>query len=307
MKEINNVFLATNKDGSAEEILKKLPPRGAGYSAIFGDIPAKDIEKTLKMLSETDEDLHPAMFIPMGFFYDMTPNAIMDFFINKNANEQQYFDRFIRESVEQVTGWLFNNRKIINKLITYCKDIYIDDLSEDRFELENYKMTPEIEKIFIEDAFDNKDRQKRIKLLAALDVLHRHQDMRTFLEKNETFLAALFMFLFTRSLAQFAVQRTVMDGRGVQKGRRNKRPVQKTGFEALKKHFKETYPAASAAMLWRLIKRDLKGKPFTYGGYTVEYRPEVTDSRETSGQLVQTKEDGKERALQYEAFRKIKF
>ena len=73
MKKINNIYLATEKDGSIEKNMVELPENPGGYSAIFASFPPdfegkKFLEKALKTLSETEEDVHPAMFIPLSFF-----------------------------------------------------------------------------------------------------------------------------------------------------------------------------------------------------------------------------------------------
>ena len=277
MKKINNAYLATPKDGSTEEILKKLPPRKAGYSALYTSLPPKEAEKLLHMLSGIDEDLLSTMMIPLSLFFTMTPREAMDSLVDKSVGLQYHFDTFMQRTLSEITDWLANNKTMINELLAYCDGIFIEDLEEDWFKIENYKTTPEIEKAFIEDAEDNKDKAKRIKLLAAMDVICQHQDTLIALEKNYASDAFLLGFLLTRSLAQFAAQKTVMDGISVQKGRRNQKPVKKPGFTALRKHFKAKYPKASEAMLWKLIKRDIRDNPFEHGDYTIEYRADETD------------------------------
>ena len=73
MKKINKTYLATKKDNSIEKIMAELPGNPGDYSAIFTSLEQKLAEKALKALSETDEDAHPAMFIPLSFFFRKPP------------------------------------------------------------------------------------------------------------------------------------------------------------------------------------------------------------------------------------------
>lgn len=142
MKKINNAYLATPKDGSTEEILKKLPPRKAGYSALYTNLPPKEAEKLLQMLSGIDEDLLSPMLIPLSLFFTMTPREAMNSLVDKSIGLQYHFDTFMQRTLLQITDWLANNKTMINELLAYCNGIFIEDLEEDWFKIENYKTTP---------------------------------------------------------------------------------------------------------------------------------------------------------------------
>jgi len=307
MKKINNVYLATKKDGSTEEILKKLPPRQAGYSAVFTNLPPKDAEKNLKMLSGIDEDLHPTMLIPLLLFFTMTPKEATGMLIDRNEKYQMKFDRFINSAILQIIDWLNYNKIMIADLLAYCDGIYIEDIGDDWFKINNYKTDAKIEKSYLDDAINAKDKTKRMKIIAGLDLLCHHQDMLMAMEKNYASDAVMFTFLFARSLAQFAAVGTEKDGRDVQRGRRNQKAKNRPGLTALRRTYKERYPKASEAMLWKFVKRDLIKEPFQHGEYTVEYTPEPTGTKETAGWLKHIDENGDESSIQYETFRKIKF
>ena len=64
MKKINNIYLAMEKNGSIEKNMAEPPENPGGDSAIFTSLDPKFAEKVLKPLSETEESVHPAMFIP---------------------------------------------------------------------------------------------------------------------------------------------------------------------------------------------------------------------------------------------------
>lgn len=106
MKKINNIYLATEKDGSIEKNMAELPENLGGYSAILTSLDKKFVEKALNSLSETEESVHPAMFIPLAFIFQHPPFKISEN-LRKERGGKSLLQRMIADFLEHTQKWLY--------------------------------------------------------------------------------------------------------------------------------------------------------------------------------------------------------
>jgi hypothetical protein len=306
MKKINNIFKATKRDGTIEKILSKLPENPAGYSAILADLDKKLVNKGVSALSECDEDFHPAMHIPTTFFFKMTPMQAKAEFDFRMDEEISLLQKFIEDFFSQVRDWTFLNDELLQELVKLC-----DGTREDNIKVDNLHITPEIEKAFVALAKkdDRQDRLKRIKFLAAINLLLVFPSYTQAAQEGDIPLSSYFMFLMTRSMAQFAANKAVDDGLDAQNKRRKggEHPVDREGLLALIRGFNQKHPNATEEGLWIKIRDFLiikkRYKPCV--GYSVKFEIEPTDMEDTGGTLLQTASDKKTHPMQFQAFRRL--
>lgn len=309
MKKINNIYLATEKDGSIEKNMAELPENPGGYSAIFTSLDPKFAEKVLKSLSETEESVHPAMFIPLAFIFQHPPFKVSED-LRKETGGKSLLQRMIADFLEHTQEWLYANGPLTMELLELCPNLQKDRLDKQQTAIRNIHITPDIEKTYLERAKDRQDTIKRTKILAALNALLTHQLLSDAVNKEKAVEAAEYMFLFTRSMAQFAANKAVEDGLTRQDNRRKggEREADRTGLLALVKRYHEKNPQVTNSELWKLIKKDLlqrkNVKPCK--GYSVRFYDEHTDISDSSGLLIQKKSKGKEYSIGFEAFRNIR-
>lgn len=309
MKKISNIYLATEKDGSIEKNMAELPENPGGYSAIFTSLDQKFAEKVLKSLSETEESVHPAMFIPLAFIFRHPPFKVSED-LRKETGGKSLLQRMIADFLEHTQEWLYANEPLTIELLELCPNLQKDRLDKQQTAIRNIHITPDIEKTYLERAKDRQDTIKRTKILAALNALLTHQLLSEAVNKEKAAEAAEYMFLFTRSMAQFAANKAVEDGLTRQDNRRKggEREADRAGLLALVKRYHEKNPQVTDSELWKLIKKDLlqrkNVKPCK--GYSVRFYDEHTDTSDSSGLLIQKKSKGKEYSIGFEAFRNIR-
>lgn len=148
MKIINKIFRATKKDGSLEKVLTKLPENPNGYSGIVTNIDQSFMDRTLKGLSECDEDMHPTMFVPLSFFFLKTPMDAKDIF-DRQIGEETFLSRFLREFIDGVQDWVYWNDDLANELYDLCDGVVKTRINETYTLVKNINITPEIEDKFL--------------------------------------------------------------------------------------------------------------------------------------------------------------
>ena len=130
------------------------------------------------------------------------------------------------------------------------------------------------------------------------------------MEQKDAHATAEYMFLFTRTMAQFAAAKSVDDGLDRQAARRKGggKEADREGLFSLVQRFHEKEPHLSDLGLWKLIKKELRqGKNMRpCKGYSVKFYNEHADTSDTAGLLVQKKFKGKEYSIGFEAFRNIR-
>lgn len=309
MKKINHAFLATEKDGPLEKVLSELPDEPGGYSGIFTNLDPKFVEKALKSLSETEESVHPAMSIPLAFIFQHTPFKVSED-LQKEAGGKSLLERMIADFLLHTQEWLYANEQLTMELLELCPNLQKEALDSKSTCVRNIYITPEIENTFLERAKNRQETIKRTKILAALNATLTHQLLADAVNRGKAKESAEYMFLFTRSMAQFAANKAVDDGLTRHDNRRKggEKEADRDGLIALVKRYHEKNPQLSDPELWKLIKKDLlqrkNVKPCK--GYSVRFYDEHTDTSETSGYLIQKKSKGKEYSIQFQAFTNIR-
>lgn len=288
MKKINNAYLATAKDGSLEKIMAELPDNSGGYAGFFTDLDPKFIEKALKNLSETEENIHPAMLIPLAFIFQ-NPLFQISKDLREVAGGKSLQERMIDDFLTHTQEWLYANEVMTMELYDFCPDIEKIPLDETHTIVKNIYITPEIEKNYLELAVDRQDRIKRTKILAAVNALLTHRLLSDAISQENAKEAAEYMFLFTRSMVQFAANKAVDDGLSRQEARRKggEREADRTGLLRLIRKYHAHNPTATDAELWKIITHDLLHK-------SVRFEFEPTDDRITGGSMIQKKSGGEE-------------
>ncbi len=309
MKKINNVYFATEKDGSFEKNMAELPGNPNEYSAILTSIDTKFVEKLLKSLSETEESVHPAMSIPLTFIFRSLPFKVSED-LRKKTGDKSLLQRMIADFLEHTQEWLHANEGLFMELLELCPDLQKDRLDQHQMVIRNIHITPDIEETYREQAKDRQDTIKRIKILAAVNALLTHQLLSDAVNKGKAVESAELMFLFTCSMAQFAASKAVEDGLAQQDSRRKggEKEADRTGLVALVQRYHGRNSELSDFELWKLIKKELLQKKYMNPctGYSVRFYDEHTDTSYNSGLLIQKKSKGKEYSIGFEAFRSLR-
>ena len=141
MKKINNIYLATEKDGSIEKNMAELPENPGGYSAIFTSLDQKFAEKVLKSLSETEEIVHPAMFIPLAFIFQHPPFKVSED-LRKETGGKSLLQRMIADFLEHTQEWLYANGPLTMDLLELCPNLQKDQLDKQQTAIRNIHITP---------------------------------------------------------------------------------------------------------------------------------------------------------------------
>lgn len=309
MKKINHAFLATEKDGPIEKVLSELPEEPGGYSGIFTTLDPKFAEKALRALSETEESVHPAMSIPLAFIFQHTPFKVSED-LQKETDGKSLLERMIADFLLHTQEWLYANEQLTMELLELCPDLQKEAVGSKNTFVRNIYITPEIESTFLERAKDRQETIKRTKILSALNALLTHQLLADAVNRGKAKESAEYMFLFTRSMAQFAANKAVDDGLTRHDNRRKggEKEADRVGLIALAQRYHEKNSELSDLELWKLIKKDLlqtkNVKPCK--DYSVRFYDEHTDTSDTSGLLVQKKSKGKEYSIGFEAFRNLR-
>jgi len=309
MKKINKAYLATERDSSMTKIMAELPENPGGYSAVFTSLEQKFAEKALKALSETEEDAHPSMFIPLSFIFRKPPFLAAQK-LQTEVKGKKLYEIVIADFLMHTYEWLFVNEQLILELFSLCPELQLEDLGHEQTLVRNIHITPEIENAFLAGAKSRQEHIKRTKILAGVNATLTHQSLVAAVEQNDAQATAEYMFLFTRSMAQFAAHKSVDDGLNRQAARRKggSRVADRTGLFAFIQSYHQKNPRLSDSALWKLIRKDLlqrkKVKPCA--GYSVKFYPEPTDTSDTAGLLIQKKSKGKEYPIGFEAFRNIR-
>lgn len=240
MKKINKIYLATKKDNSIEKMMAELPGNPGEYSAIFTSLEQKFAEKALKALSETEEDAHPAMFIPLSFFFRKLPfEATQE--LQEEIKGRKLYETVIADFLMDMREWLFANELLTLELFSLCPELQKEDLGNQQTIIRNIRITPEIENIFLERAENRQERIKRTKILAGVNALFMHRLLVAAVDQGHAQATAEYMFLFTRSMAQFAADKSVDDGLSRQASRRKggEKEADRMGLLALVQRYHE--------------------------------------------------------------------
>ncbi len=306
MKEINHIFRATKKDGPLEKVLAKLPENPNGYSSIFTNFDKKFADRVLEGLSECDEDLHPAMFIPLSYIFLTTPAKAKEE-LDEPCAEGTLFDKFCREFLENAQQWLYWNADLVDKLLQLCHGIEKTPLSKTVNRIDNLYITPQIEKDFVQAAGkDNLLRIKHIKVLAAITALLVQAPLQKAIEKADAKLSAYFMFWFTRAMAQFSANRVVDIGLSSLRRSRKGGGVteDRAGLQAFIKKYHDKYPTETNEKLWGIIKNVFQEKKFEkpLPGYSITFYEDSVNPDSKSGELIQKNANDDKHSIQYSAF-----
>ena len=310
MRRVNNVIKTTKRDGSIEKIVSKLPDSPADYSAIFASVDKKLIDKGIQSLSECDEDFHPAMLIPTAFFFKKTPAKALADFDTRFDDGSSFFEIFIENFFSQVQQWILLNTPLLQEIIELCGGEVTPDTEIVITVLNSLHITPEIEDKFVALAKtnDRQNRLKRIKFLAAVNLLFVFSSYNHAVQKGDNLAASFFMFFMARSMAQFAANKAVEDGLEAQEKTRKggEHIVDREGLLTIIRDFKNKYPESDARGLWKIIHNFLiKNKKYKLvSGHSVRFEIEPTDTEDTGGRLIQTNPDKKTYSMQFQAFRK---
>ena len=310
MKKINRIFRATKKDGSFQNVLSKLPENPNDYSGIFTDIDKVLIDRVLKGLSECDEDMHPAMFIPLSYFFLKSPAQAKEEF-DMPMGAGTLLEKFIQESFNNVEQWLYWNEELSNELFALCSGVQRKNVNAQSIEMSNVYITPQIEEDFLKRAGDNNiSRIKRIKVLAAIHILLLKQPLNDSMESADAKLSAYFMFLFCRSLAQFSANRVVDIGLSLLKSTRKGGGEERDrkGLLTFIADYHAKFQGKTDEELWGIIKANMQQKKFAKPcpGYSVTFYDDYVNQGKRSGTLIQKNKEGVEYPIQYKAFTAIR-
>ncbi|QJT09512.1 hypothetical protein [Oceanidesulfovibrio marinus] len=306
MKKINDVFIATPKDGSLEETISKLPGDIEDYSVVFTNADIKFIEKVVRSINGSDEGAQPSMLIPLSFIFSMPPfestGALLE-----TQDDKCVLGRIIDDFLENSTEWLYANRQLLLDLCGVCSDAVSKSVSIEQILAGQTKITPDIERVYLELALNRQDSFKRMKVLAAIHARLTYDDLVLAMAKGDVQATATIMFLFARSMAQYASNRAVEDGLERQDSRRRggEKPVDRAGLLKLIQKYHNQFPNDTDKELWLRIKADLVSKKMMRPckGYSVRFEFEPTDDSDIGGRLIQKKSKGKEHPMGFEAFR----
>ncbi|MDL2313550.1 hypothetical protein LJC36_01050 [Desulfovibrio sp. OttesenSCG-928-C14] len=126
-----------------------------------------------------------------------------------------------------------------NELVAYIGGAYAETLEDGSKLIANFDITPNIEKMYIEDSSSKKDKQNRVKLLAWVMARGAYSLIERALKENSAALSLVGTGLLFRSMLQFSVGKVIEDGLAMQRGRKKPSTRDKTGYRALKAKYKE--------------------------------------------------------------------
>lgn len=306
MKIINKIFRATKKDGSLEKVMSKLPENPDGYSGVFTNLDQSFMDRALKGLSECDEDMHPAMFIPMSYFFIKTPMRAKEELDIEIQQGKTLFDKFVQESFDGVQQWVYWNSDLANELFDLCPGVEKISIDSESIRVDKLYITPQIEDNFLNNSNgDNAYKIKRMKMLAAVNILLLQEPLKATIHKNDASLSAYYMFLFCRSLSQFSANRVVDIGlstlEAARKGGRAARD--RKGLQTFVADYHSRFPSKTDRELWGIIKSEMSQKKFAKPcpGYSITFCNDYVNEDILSGTLIQKNEAGLEYPIQFKA------
>ncbi len=276
-----------------------------GCIAVFSSLPLKKIEYWMKKISDQEESQHPAMHIPLVFIFTTPPFKASTTLTREFEGEPYYkkvFGAFITDSKE----WLYSNNEMTMELLKLCSNLRPDPSDQRRTIAENVHITEEIENCYLRNHFDNQDYLKRIKVLAAVNAEISYMMLESAMQSGNVEAVATYMFLLTRSMAQFAANKAVDAGLRQHASRKEGggKGADRTGLLTLVRRFNEKYPSASSRDLWKILRNFLikKKRYAPCKGYSVKFQIEPTDMDDTGGMLVQFQSGKETHEVQFQAF-----
>jgi hypothetical protein len=302
--QLYDLYRNTHNESDRVKLLSDMLESFNECIAVFSSLPVKTVEVMMKKISDQEENQHPAMYIPLGFIFTTPPfkaSEVLTAELDGGPYYKKMFDDFIIQSKE----WLSSNNDMTMELFQLCSNTRPDPSDPRRTIAENVKITAGIENFYLAKARDNQDYLKRIKILAAVNAEISHIMLNMALRSGDVAATAAYMFLFTRSMAQFAANKAVDAGlrRHASQKEGGEKTLDRSGLLALIRKYHFRNPQSTDKKLWEAIKNDLKKKNARpRKGYSVQFYDEPTDSGDTAGELIQKNPEGLTLSIKFETF-----
>ena len=311
MKKINNAYITPAKENLFDEISSQHPELVGGY-AILSNLPIKIGTELLKRTSECDEDLHPLMYSIIDLLCINPPIESVSFLLEREAHGEQRFYLMLPQMLEQLEAWIHENREQVEILSSMCPGSKVIDLEDGYFAMEDFYVTPEVEKAFLIEKKQNETqkertlRLKRDKLISAVAALMSYKNIEIFETENRIDQVKIFSFTLACHLVRFSAGFSIADGISRQMKRRKggEKGPDREGLLAMLRKFNEQHPAKGPTELWKIIVSHLiKQKKYRLlKNYTLHFEIEPTDTSETGGKIIQIRSGKKEQIMQFQAF-----
>jgi hypothetical protein len=272
--------------------------------AVFSSLPVKTVEFMMRKISDQEESQHPSMYIPLGFIFTTPPFKASET-LTGEFDGGPYYRKVFKDFIVHSKEWLGSNNDMTMDFLKLCSDTRPDPSDSRRTIAENVKITTEVENLYLSKANDNQDYLKRIKILAAVNAEISYNMLNVALKSGNASAVATYMFLLTRSMAQFAANKSVDAGlrRHASQKEGGEKTLDRLGLLALIRKYHFRYPQSTDKKLWEAIKNDLKKKNARpRKGYSVQFYDEPTDSEDTAGELIQKNPDGLTLSIKFGTF-----
>ena len=242
-----------------------------------------------------------------SFFW--TPKKFEKFIQLMSLNDPNTISWLIRSFSSICRRYTNNSKELLNELSSMSSSFKLVDFGDFRA-MDGYnEVTYEEEFAFADRGKTFGEKKKRMKLLAALDVARRSDELIQFASSDLGRLVSSQMYAIMRSIAQFMFYEYYADGINMQINRERgaKKPTDRTGIILLVDEAEKNNNIAfdKVSFAWQFIKRYLSvGGIKTYDNdYSVEFKPDEKEDKVYSGHILQIDPDGKEYEMSYEAFK----
>lgn len=299
------LLYTTTDEGERINIFSEILGSLNEYSAIFTSFSYEKTKKIMSESSELEEGTHPAMNIPLSFIFKTPPFYASDA-LTRKVNGIMHYEKVIADFMIHVQEWLYSNKEMAMELYDMCPNLQKRDLGDNRVELKNVYITAEIETVYLSMATDRQNRIKRTKILAAVNAVLTHQLLSYAVNHGRAKDSADYMFLFFRSMAQFAANKAVDDGLSRQASRKKggEALADREALLKLVKKYHRRNQHLSDEDLWKSLREELRKKKKIKVGekYFITFYVESTDSSDTAGELIQHGPGGSKYPIKFSTF-----
>lgn len=255
-----------------------------------------------------DENKAYSMGIFKSLIFSQPPNFVFEHLSEETDEKEVAFYIYVDDFCEEARLWIDAHLTLAEEFgKVFCKKRNTTmeecDLHEDE-----YLINSDDENSFLDLSTDKKDYIKRLKFLAAADMIQKKQLLDKARSQGSIDRIALCSFAIARSMSQFCAINSVKDGTSMNTGRGKggEATGDRNGYKQLLDHYKQLYPNKSRQKLWDIICRDLRKKPF----YTPcgEYEIQLwIDPVHDNHQLAQLKDGKSNRKVRFRTFRSKEF
>jgi hypothetical protein len=255
-----------------------------------------------------DENKAYSMCIFKSLIFSQPPSFVFEHLSEETGEKEVAFYIYIEDFCEEARLWIDAHLSLAEEFGNVFCENRNTTMKECDFHEDEYCINSDDENSFLDLSTDEKDYIKRLKFLAAADMIQKKKLLDKARSQGDIDGIALYSFAIARSMSQFCATNSVKDGTSINTGRGKggEATADRNGYRQLLNYYKLLYPKKSRQKLWDIICRDLRKKPF----YTPcgEYEIQLwIDPVHDNHQLAQLKDGKSNREVRFRTFRSKEF